>query len=226
MIKILMVEDDLELAEILTEFLEQYDMQVITLDDPFMALTRVKIEKFDLVILDLTLPGMDGLEVAEEMLNKQKIPIIISSARSDIQDKVKALELGADDYLPKPYDPRELEVRIKTVLRRWSSSSKNSNPQEENSDFVVDNDAMELYFKNEKLNLTNAEFGLLAYLIKKKGTVVSREELIQNVNAINESSSNKSIDVIIGRIRQKIGDNPKDPTYIISVRGFGYKLTK
>jgi len=228
MINILMIEDDLELAEILTEYLEQFDMSINTLDDPFMALAKVKVEKFDLIILDLTLPGMDGLEVAKEILEHQQIPIIISSARSDINDKVIALELGADDYLPKPYDPKELEVRIKAVLRRSNNNAEISMPSniEQHSSFRVDTDAMELYFKDELITLTNAEFGLLHFLIRKRGIVVSREELIHNVSAINESSSNKSIDVIIGRIRQKIGPNPKNPEYILSVRGFGYKLAK
>ena len=104
--KILMIEDDLELAEILTEYLEQFEFEVITEDDPFKAVSILKLEPFDLVILDLTLPGMDGLEVCEAIRERQDIPIIISSARSDVTDKIKALELGADDYLPKPYDPR------------------------------------------------------------------------------------------------------------------------
>ncbi len=121
MIKILMIEDDLELAEILMEFLEKLEFKVEVEDDPFKALSRLKLEEFNLVILDLTLPGMDGLEVCEGIRKYQDIPIIISSARSDVTDKIKALELGADDYLPKPYDPRELEARIHSVLRPYSA---------------------------------------------------------------------------------------------------------
>jgi two-component system OmpR family response regulator len=220
MIKILMIEDDLELAEILTEFLEQYHFAVKTEDDPFKALSILKLEPFDVVILDLTLPGMDGLEVCEAIRERQNIPIIISSARSDVTDKVKALELGADDYLPKPYDPRELEARIHSVLRRYAAKTEAA--EETKSDFKLDESAMQISYKGRVLDLTNAEYGILAYMIKKEGMVVSREDIIHNVSAINEDSSNKSIDVMVGRIRSKLGDK----SLIESVRGIGYKLVK
>ena len=220
MIKILMIEDDLELAEILTEFLEQFDFEVETEDDPFKALSILKLKSYDVVILDLTLPGMDGLEVCEAIRERQDIPIIISSARSDVTDKVKALELGADDYLPKPYDPRELEARIYSVLRRYEAKEQLSTVSP--SDFKLDESAMSISYKNRPLDLTNAEYGILAYMIKKEGMVVSREDIIHNVSAINEDSSNKSIDVMVGRIRSKLGDK----SLIESVRGIGYKLIK
>ncbi len=218
--KILMIEDDLELAEILTEYLEQYEFKVVTEDDPFKAVSILKLEPFDLVILDLTLPGMDGLEVCEAIRERQDVPIIISSARSDVTDKVRALELGADDYMPKPYDPRELEARIQSVLRRYAA--KVEAKEESKSDFKCDKSSMTISYKNRNIELTNAEFGILSYMISKQGLVVSREDLIHNVNAINEDSSNKSIDVMVGRIRNKLGDK----TLIESVRGVGYKLLK
>jgi len=220
MIKILMIEDDLELAEVLTEFLEDLKMEIVTEDDPFNALSRLKLEKFDLVILDLTLPGMDGLEVCAEIRAKQNVPIIISSARSDIKDKITALELGADDYLPKPYDPRELEARINSVLRRYENIDEKA--EQEKTDFALNEDSMEILYKHKLLDLTNAEYGILAYMIKKQGFVISREDLIHNVAAINEESSNKSIDVMVGRIRNKIGEKG----LIESIRGIGYKLLK
>jgi len=215
-----MIEDDLELAEILTEFLEQYDFTVVTEDDPFKALSILKLDKFDLVILDLTLPGMDGLEVCEAIRARQNVPIIISSARSDVTDKINALELGADDYLPKPYDPRELEARIHSVLRRYDANA--AIEAERACDFKLNEEAMQISYKNRLLDLTNAEYGILGYMIKKQGMVVSREDLIHNVSAINEDSSNKSIDVMIGRIRNKLGDK----SLIESIRGIGYKLIK
>ena len=218
--KILMIEDDLELAEILTEYLEQYDFEVTTEDDPFKAVSILKLEPFDLVILDLTLPGMDGLEVCESIRERQDVPIIISSARSDVTDKVKALELGADDYLPKPYDPRELEARIHSILRRYKA--KKEAKSESKSDFKCDPSSMSITYKGRNIDLTNAEFGILSYMIQKQGLVVSREDLIHNVNAINEDSSNKSIDVMVGRIRSKLGDK----SLIESVRGVGYKLLR
>lgn len=219
-VKILMIEDDLELAEILTEFLEQFDFKVTTEDDPFKALSILKLEKFDVVILDLTLPGMDGLEVCEAIRARQNVPIIISSARSDVTDKINALELGADDYLPKPYDPRELEARIHSVLRRYDAASALAS--ESACDFKLNEEAMQISHKSRPLDLTNAEYGILSHMIKKQGMVVSREDLIHNVSAINEDSSNKSIDVMVGRIRNKLGDK----SLIESIRGIGYKLLK
>ncbi len=223
MIKVLMIEDDLELAEILTEYLEQFDIEVETIDDPFIGVPTLSSKKYDLVILDLTLPGLDGLEVCKDIRKRYDIPIIISSARHDIDDKVNALEFGADDYMPKPYDPRELQARIKSLLRRRGDSNY-KDKKIQTKDLVYDEEKSVIFFKNKELNLTKAELGILKFLIKKEGSVISRDELIYNVDAINEDSTYKSIDVIIGRIRQKIGDNPKSPTYIHSVRGVGYKL--
>ncbi|MCL4431098.1 MAG: response regulator transcription factor [Epsilonproteobacteria bacterium] len=215
---LLMIEDDLELAEILSEFLEQCGFQITVEDDPFKALSILKLKKFDAVILDLTLPGMDGLEVCQAIRERQNIPIIISSARSDVSDKINALELGADDYLPKPYDPRELEARLNSVLRRYDALI--ASEAESQSDFKLNESAMQISYKGRSLDLTNAEYGILGHMIKKQGMVVSREDLIHNVSAINEDSSNKSIDVMMGRIRNKIGDKG----LIESIRGIGYKL--
>ena len=220
--KILMIEDDLELAEILTEYLEPFGYEIETEDDPFKALSILKLKPYDLVILDLTLPGMDGLEVCEAIRERQDIPIVISSARSDVTDKVNALELGADDYLPKPYDPRELEARISSVLRRYAAKRAAESAETHRSDFKLDEGAMRITYKGRPLELTNAEYGILAFMIKKEGMVVSREDIIMNVGAINEDSSNKSIDVMVGRIRNKLGDK----SLIESVRGIGYKLVK
>lgn len=225
MTKILMIEDDLELAEILTEYLEQFDIEVITAEDPFIGLSTLSVDTFDLIILDLTLPGIDGLEVCKEIRKKCAIPIIISSARHDITDKVTALDNGADDYLPKPYNPMELQARIKSLLRRNQQTDNTQvQPQEKQQDLVVNEDAMSIKFLGKELSLTGAEYGILSYLIKKGGAVVSRGELIYNVDDINEDTSNKSIDVIIGRIRQKLDEDSKHPKYIQSVRGVGYKL--
>ena len=218
--KILLIEDDVEFAEILTEFLTKHDFDVKHEEDPFLALGRVKIENFDLVILDLTLPGLDGLEVCAEIVEKTHIPVIISSARSDINDKVKALELGADDYLPKPYDPRELLARVSSLLRRLNE------PKEESfeKDIVIDKPKQMILLHNNRLMLTSGEYEILVYLLEKEGHVVSRQELIDNISVIAKDSGAKSIDVIIGRIRNKLGDTPKNSKYIHSIRGVGYQL--
>ena len=226
MIKVLMVEDDLELAEILTEYLEQFDIEVETIDDPFLTLPSLANKSYDLVILDLTLPGLDGLDVCQDIRKRYSIPIIISSARHDIDDKVNALEFGADDYMPKPYDPRELQARIKSLLRRKQPEEKPKEKEllQKEKDIYFDKEKSIIILKDKELNLTKAELEILKYMLKKEGAIISRDEFIYNIDAIGENTSHKSIDVIIGRIRQKIGDNPKAPTYIHSIRGIGYKF--
>lgn len=224
MINILMIEDDLELAEIIAEYLEQFEMKVDIAHEPYIGLSKLALKEYDLIILDLSLPGLDGLEVCEEIRKKYETPIIISSARHDITDKVNALELGADDYLPKPYNPKELQARIKSHLRRITNTKNVISKTQK--DLVFDKNKHTITMKGQEINLTNAEFDILSYLIKKEGGVVSREELVYNCTSISEDSSNKSIDVIISRIRQKMGDDPKTPKYIHSIRGIGYKLTQ
>jgi two-component system OmpR family response regulator len=213
MINILMIEDDPEFAEILSEYLAQFDMKVTNYEDPFLGLSA-GVEKYDLIILDLTLPGMDGLEACEELGRKYNIPIIISSARSDIADKVESLRLGADDYLPKPYDPKELHARILSLLRRYNKEGRNSEPQ---SDFVTKGDT--IYYKGNALQLTPAEFEILTQLVDKQGIALSREQLI-NASTTMSDSAQKSLDVIISKIRAKLGDSKM----IQAVRGVGYKL--
>ena len=216
MINILMIEDDPEFAELLSEYLAQYDIKVTNFEDPYLGLSA-GVKKYDLLILDLTLPGMDGLEVCQEMVEKYDIPIIISSARSDINDKVEALALGADDYLPKPYDPKEMYARITSLLRRYSKSndSKIAAPK---SDFEIKGDT--IYYKGEALSLTPAEFEVLSLLVKHQGITQSREQIINASGTMSIDSQGKSLDVIISKIRTKIGDNKR----IQAVRGVGYKL--
>jgi len=224
MTRVLMIEDDLELAEILMEYLEQFDIAITIAEDPYIGLSTLDTQTFELVILDLTLPGLDGLEVCKEIRKRHTLPIIISSARTDITDKVTALENGADDYLPKPYNPRELQARIMSLLRRQKGFVPTIQPTQKPKDLLLYEDQMRITLHSKDLHLTGAEYGILAYLMKKEGGVVSREELIYNIEAISEETTNKSIDVIIGRIRHKLGENPKEPTYIHAIRGVGYKF--
>lgn len=224
MTNVLMIEDDLELAEILMEYLEQFDIAITIAEEPYIGLSTLDTRPFDLVILDLTLPGLDGLEVCKEIRKRHTLPIIISSARTDITDKVTALENGADDYLPKPYNPRELQARIMSLLRRQKGFVPTTQTVQKPKDLILFEEQMRITLFNKELHLTQAEYGILAYLMKKEGGVISREELIYNIEAISEETTNKSIDVIIGRIRHKLGENPKEPTYIHAIRGVGYKF--
>jgi len=221
MINVLMIEDDTEFAEILSEYLAQYNIKITNYEDPYLGLSA-GIKNYDLLILDLTLPGIDGLEVCKEVVDKYDIPIIISSARSDVSDKVIGLQIGADDYLPKPYDPKEMHARIQSLIRRYKKVNS-AEAGRADSDFRHDEKRHQIFLKEEPISLTPAEFEILEYMIKQHGFSISREQLVYNCKSLKDKGS-KSLDVIIGRLRAKIGDSSKDPKYIQSVRGIGYKL--
>jgi two-component system OmpR family response regulator len=219
-----MIEDDLELAEVLCQYLKQFNMEVTNFEEPYLALSALKINKYDLIILDLTLPGMDGLDVCKAIVKDFDIPIIISSARSDITDKVTALKMGADDYLPKPYDPRELEVRIKTILRRFNHSNIQED-ESKNKIFVLNEEKKEITKNGKYIKLTAGEFEVLSLLLKREGFVISREDIFENSDILNQDyESSGSLAVIINRIRHKIEENPKEPQYLHTIRGMGYKF--
>lgn len=197
-------------------------MEVIGAEDPYIGLSLLTQHNFDLIILDLTLPGMDGLEVIPKIRDISNIPIIISSARDDITDKVIGMERGADDYMPKPYDPRELVTRIKTILRRTTAVEEKVVLKEI---FVADPKAREIRFKETSLELTAAEYDILEMLLQHKNGSVSREQLLYESEHIDDDSSIKNIDVIISRVRQKIAKIDPDNIYIKPIRGVGYLLT-
>ncbi len=222
MIKVLMIEDDPELAEIITKYLAKFDIDVTNAEDPYIGLSKLEIGDYELLILDLTLPGMDGLELLQRIRKISDIPVIISSARDDIVDKVVGLERGADDYLPKPYNPRELEARIKSILRRHNRVEEKKAEQEKI--FEVNEEGMMVTFKGEPLSLTPAEFDILSALIKHKNGVVSRADIIYQSDFISDDSSYKNVDVMVSKIRSKIAKFDPDHAYIKSVRGVGYQL--
>lgn len=215
-----MIEDDPEFSLFLGEYLDKYNIKITNYEDPYLGLSA-GISNYDLLILDLTLPGIDGLEVCEKISKSYDIPIIISSARSDVTDKIMGLQIGADYYLPKPYDPKEMYAVIQSLLRR----SKKSNKVEENSDFKYDKSSLTIYFKENELNLTHAEYEVMICLLKNKNTIVSRDQIVNECESLTDSYS-KSLDVIIGRLRTKLDDDSKKPKYIHSVRGLGYKISQ
>lgn len=221
MVKILMIEDDPEFSEFLGEYLAKYNMQITNYEDPFLGLSS-GVNNFDILILDLTLPGMDGLDVCKEISSKYDIPIIISSARGDVTDKIMGLQIGADYYLPKPYDPKEMYAVIQSLLRRVNKKTAKTS---EDSDFLYDKNKQRISFKNQELKLTQGEYEVLSILIENRSAIVSREQIVNNSSSLSDSYS-KSLDVIIGRLRTKLDDNSKNPKYLHSIRGLGYKLSQ
>lgn len=219
MIKILLIEDDVELAELLKIMLADEGIESKLAFTSQNGLDMLKEGGYDALVLDLGLPDIDGYEVCKQVReNTPDLPIIISSARGEALDKIKGFELGADDYIAKPYEPLELAFRLRAILRRGlvvQSEDKSFELQKEGR--VVKRDGREILF-------TKAEYDIFAYLYEKEGIVVSREELLMNIESLNFQSGLKSIDVIMSRIRQKIGDESKNPKFIHSVRGVGYKF--
>lgn len=214
-----MIEDDVELAQLLKTRLKKDDIDVTIAPTPLEGLNFFQKNSYDLLVLDLSLPQMDGMQICSLIRQESEIPIIISSARSDIQDKMMGFNRGADDYIPKPYDAQELVFRINAIMRRMNPTlAKQATP------FELDEGRHEIYRDSIALKLTQAEYDIVSYMIKKDGFVIAREELLLNIGSIKYESSLKSIDVIMGRIRHKIGDNPKNPRFIVSVRGVGYKF--
>jgi len=215
MTKILMIEDDAQYASLLSTYLKQYNIEVTNYEDPFLGLSA-GVEKYDLLILDLTLPGMDGLEVCKEVVSKYDIPIIISSARSDLSDKVIGLQLGADDYLPKPYDPQEMYARIISLLRRYKKTNSLEMPSYR---LMLDEEKETVLLDSVILDLTAAEYAVLKLLIQHRGATVSKEQILYDSEAFLLGSDG-SLAVILNRLRKKLGEDIQLKT----VRGVGYRL--
>jgi two-component system response regulator RstA len=234
--QILIVEDDERLAGLTREYLESNGMQVSVEGDGTTAVERIKSEQPDLVILDLMLPGEDGLSICRLVRPYYRGPIIMLTARDDDLDQVLGLEMGADDYLAKPARPRVLLARIRALLRRVKegpelhAAAVASAQGEQNrvtfANLVVDNGMREAWLDEESIDLTSAEFDLLWLLSSNAGRVLSREEIFTALRGIEYDGQDRSIDVRISRIRPKIGDDPLQPRRIKTVRSKGYLFVK
>lgn len=216
--KVLLIEDDLSLQHLIISFLEPYGFEAHGYADPKKALEAIGKESFDIVVLDLMLPGMDGFDVAKLIKSQLDIPIIISSARTDIGNKIYGYDLGADDYLDKPYEPRELVLRLEAVLRRYTRKNELIV-----SDFTIDESNSSVSMEGYPIDLTRIEFEIFLLLIKNRGKNLSRDQIIGSLG-LGEETKHRTIDMHISNIRQKIGDDAKEPHYIKSVWGIGYKF--
>jgi DNA-binding response OmpR family regulator len=218
--KILLIEDDLDMQTLIIDYLQNYDFEVIAYDKPKEALEHLEknSDSYVIVVLDLMLPQMDGFDVCKRIRQLSSVPIIISSARGELSDKILGFDLGADDYLAKPYEPRELVIRINAILRRSVSSAKTI------GDFEIDTDKHEIKIEGLLLDLTKIEYDILHLFLLNNGKVLSRESISNSVTGIEYNSKDRTIDMHISNIRQKIGDDSKDPQYIKSIWGVGYKF--
>lgn len=219
--KILIIDDDEKLTRLLTRFLGDFGFRVFSAHRPSSGLKLLHQETFDLVILDIMLPEMDGFEVCKTIRKTNMIPIIMLTARGELTDKVVGLELGSDDYLAKPFEPRELVARINTILRRSRSRSPLNRSFGE---LQIDYDRREANLQGNDLNLTTNEFAVLALFAANPGRVMDRDEILQELRGIDCDAFNRSVDITVSRLRQKLMDDPKKPQYIKTVWGAGYSF--
>ena len=216
--KILLVEDDLQMQALIVDYLKDYGFIVTAFDNPKDVLEDFKLNSdYSIIILDLMLPFMDGFDLFNKLKEIKNIPIIISTARGDIGNKIHGFELGADDYLAKPYEPRELVLRIESILKRNSTKSFKI------GDFTIDKDNRTVLIDDYAIDFTKIEFEIFIYLIENKNKISSREQIL-NATSLDFNTKNRTIDMHISNIRAKIGDDSKNPKYIKSVWGIGYKF--
>ena len=216
--KVLLVEDDLQMQSLIVDYLKDYGFIVNAFDNPKDVLEDFKLNSdYSIIILDLMLPFMDGFDLFNKLKEIKNIPIIISTARGDIGNKIHGFELGADDYLAKPYEPRELVLRIESILKRNSTKSFKI------GDFTIDKDNRTVLIDDYAIDFTKIEFEIFIYLIENKNKISSREQIL-NATSLDFNTKNRTIDMHISNIRAKIGDDSKNPKYIKSVWGIGYKF--
>jgi DNA-binding response OmpR family regulator len=222
---ILLIEDEGELARVAQSYLERAGMSVLTALRGDTGLALFNQTKPDLVLLDLNLPGMDGLDVARQIRRNGETPIIMVTARAEETDRLIGLELGADDYILKPYSPRELVARVRAVLRRSGSALQAARRFSE-GDLELDLDAHQVIRAGQPVDLTPSEFALLAALITQPGRVFSRLQLLEAAQGTAYEGYERTVDAHIKNLRAKLESDPKDPRYIETVFGVGYRLRK
>lgn len=226
--KILVVDDETSIVTLLKFNLEQNGFEVVTANDGLEAIEQVKKESPDVMVLDLMLPKMDGMDVVKTLrLDKIHVPVLMLTAKDDEFDKILGLEMGADDYMTKPFSPREVVARVRAILRRIDFEAHQVTTEDNTvkiGELTIDYDNYSIYKNDKKIDLTKKEYELLVYLSKNNGRVLSRDQLLNGIWQFDFDGDTRIVDVHIGKLREKIEDNPKSPKYIHTVRGFGYKM--
>ncbi|HLU69180.1 MAG TPA: response regulator transcription factor [Fibrobacteria bacterium] len=219
-IKALLIDDDRKLAGLLTEYLRRFEIILSYGANGDDGLRMLRIDPPDCVLLDVMLPGKDGFEVCREIRKPSDVPVIMLTARGEVADRIVGLEIGADDYLPKPFEPRELAARIQAVLRRKQAPVRGEILR--CGDLEVDMGKRTAVRNGEDLRLTALEFDALAVFARFPGVVLHRERLVDLLKGGEWDPVNRSLDVLVSRLRQKLGDDPQTPRYLKTVRGTGY----
>jgi DNA-binding response OmpR family regulator len=220
--RVLIIDDDEKLGALLVEYLGRFGLSVRAMAHPQEGLRAFKAEPPDIVVLDVMLPGMDGFAVCRKIRETSRIPIVMLTARGDVMDRIVGLELGADDYLPKPFEPRELVARIQAVLRRGAAPDGEGVVRA--GALEVDGAARSARLAGRDLSLTTAEFALLSLLVRNRGRVLTRDRILDETRGVDWESYDRSVDVLVSRLRQKLGDDARQPVFIRTVRGTGYRF--
>jgi two-component system OmpR family response regulator len=223
--KLLVIDDDERLRALLAEYLGARGLEVKTAPDGASGLDSLRAEAFDLVILDVMMPGMDGFDVCRELRRTSKVPVIMLTARGDELDRIVGLELGADDYLPKPFNPRELLARVQAVLRRIEAREPGTALLRAGP-LAVDPDRREATLDGRALELTTTEFEILRTLVAHAGRVIPRERLMELARGQDFAAFERAVDVHVSHIRRKLGDDPRQPRFVKTVRGVGYTIPR
>ena len=223
---ILVVDDEPKIVQLVRDYLERAGFAVLSAQDGKTALSLARTEKPDLLILDLGLPGLDGLDVTRELRKSSNAPIIMLTARSEETDKLVGLELGADDYITKPFSPKELVARVRVVFRRMEVYSQPGSETIQSADLTLDVARMQVTAPGREIEpLTPSEFELLALLARSPGRIFTRLQLLDAIHGVAFESYERAIDAHVKNIRRKIEKEPRQPTYILTVYGVGYKFT-
>ena len=217
---LLIIDDDEKLNRLLKKFMADFGFTIHAATHPEDGFKKIRRFSPDLVILDVMLPDMNGFEVCKKIRQFSTVPIVMLTARGELMDKVVGLELGADDYLPKPFEPRELVARIQSVLRRTQNIGKSQ--VQTYGRLTVDFAGRKIRLDGEPVTLTTNEFTALALLVKNAGRVMDRDEILQTLRGMDSDAFNRSVDITMSRLRQKLKDDPKDPVFIKTVWGAGY----
>jgi len=220
---ILVVDDEPKIVQIARDYLERAGFGVVAAGDGRSVLAMVRSAKPDLIVLDLALPGMDGLDVTRALRRESEIPIIMLTARDDEADRLVGLELGADDYIVKPFSPKELVARVRAVLRRWDGARAGTEVVRA-GDLMLDVPRMQATIGDRALSLTPTEFQVLAVMARQPGRIFTRGQLLEAVHGIAVESYERAIDSHIKNIRRKLEPDPRHPRYILAVHGIGYKF--
>ena len=222
MTKALLIDDDQKLGDLLKNYLKSYDIDLSAINDPRNAIDTINHLGPDLLILDVMMPHINGFELCKMIREESDTPIIILSARGEADDKVKGIDLGADDYLSKPFEARELVARIHSLLRRTQKDLTARSDQI----FEVDQQRLEVSLNGSVLDLTTKEFELMDLFIKNPGVIFTRDEIIKEIKGIDAHLFSRSIDILISRLRHKIENDPKEPKIIKTIWGKGYMFVQ